>query len=317
MSAIAIGFVGFGYQGRRLFSAFSADRRFRVTKVMVRHPETLVAELGWSMLTNRIDEITNDKMIDAIVVATPLTTHYRIASYILSFKKHLLIEKRLTTNLRESSEILHIAAKNQCKVLVDYKLALSPAMDIVKDLVEAGNIGLVQGVHLTMKQLGRFNDSDVYTLLGSHMLAVLDRISPLNGLQFRCEDLIVRDGITESGMILFTDKSSPLNVLSGVIDVSLNYPDRERRITLYGNRGTISYDFGDSKMLKVVHFVVDRGVSDQPLSLKSDTMVVTQSRSDLQNVVSYFFDLLSDKKQSNLASSMEVDKILEALIKRA
>jgi predicted dehydrogenase len=311
---INAGLVGFGYWGQKLFREFTADPRFRISKVVVRHPKTLANALETSLLSSDLETILLDSAIQAVIVATPVKTHYEIGLQVLDAKKDLFMEKVLAATSSEADELKQLAEANGCRVLVDYTFSFSQALQEMKRLVDEQAIGSVKGAFLTMRQLGRFNSSDVFTLLGSHMLAVLDRFFPIQQLSFYRIDTLIRDGITESGAILFRENLETSTGFAGVIQISLNHPEREREVTLYGDSGTISCDLTGDSPLRLTQYSVDRDSSDRPHCLELKNYTEFHNEQGIQNSISAFYELLNGRRESNLATAVMINKILDSFM---
>ncbi len=71
--------------------------------------------------------------MDAIVIATPVNTHYRLAKEALLHDKHVLIEKPMTTTSREALELIELAEKRKMVLMVGHTYEYHPAVDFLKE----------------------------------------------------------------------------------------------------------------------------------------------------------------------------------------
>jgi predicted dehydrogenase len=314
---IEVGLIGFGYWGRKLFAELQADGRFIVSTIMTRRRETVgpvTPSVAW---TDSLDQIAVDPRIDAVVIATPVPTHREIGGRMLAAGKHLFMEKTLAATGAQARELQQIAQLNGCRIFVDYTFSVLPGVERMRQLVATGEIGVVEAGHLSMSQLGRFNDMDVYNLLASHMLSVLQVICPLDRLDVARRDLVARDGVVETGVILFNAMSSTQpyvsNRLLGTIDVSLNHVMKVRQIVLYGTGGSLSYDMTDGGRITVVRYEVRRDRSAKPVGPQTHTDAEFANERGLQSALSAFYDLLQGRRSSNLDSAVAVNEALDRL----
>jgi len=221
-----IGLIGFGYQGKRLLKYL--DEIFDVRWIFGRSLERS------GRFTNSIEQVLNSD-IEAVVVATPMATHYQIVKDALLHGKHVLSEKPLALNIRECEELKEISAGRGLTLLTEYTLTFSPGLAKASELL--ATVGGPRNIEMVKRQWGRFGREDVHWLLSSHLLAVLDMFVPLHELEFHKKDYFIRsNGHAESSLILFTGR------VSGDIKVSINYPGKEMKIVIYGENGIIIYE---------------------------------------------------------------------------
>lgn len=306
---------GYGYWGKKLYQEFSSHPGFKILGVNVRNPNKFTQDDEVQRLVRSASDIFSDQQIDAVVIATPVQYHFEIGKQTLNTDKDLFIEKTLTLRETESIELLRLANQKGKKVLVDYTYSFSPVIKKIKEFVDHGELGLVEYIDVWMAQLGRFNQSDVYTLLGSHMLAVVDRIIPVKCLDFYKIDMLFRNGIVESGAIPFKkkDEVTLTNIsprFKGMIRISLNYPSKERKITILGSHGTFTYDLLADQPLACTKYEVNRSISEHAFNININRFADLVETKGLQNAVSVFYNLLLTGQGSNLETAVVIDRIL-------
>jgi predicted dehydrogenase len=180
-----VGIIGLGYWGPNLvrnFNALStvnvsmvadldAERRDKICKL---YPNTVGVASG--------DDILNNPEIDAVVLATPIKTHYNLAKKALEMGKHVLVEKPLATSRAEAQELIDLAKEKGLALMVDHTFLYTGAVQKIKDLVQSGEIGELQYFDSTRVNLGLFNPNySVAWDLAVHDLSIFDYIS--NGKQ--------------------------------------------------------------------------------------------------------------------------------------
>jgi predicted dehydrogenase len=263
---IKLGQIGNGYWGRKLHRYFSAHHGFEITRVAARDYQDILA----------------DKGIAAVIVATPLETHFAIAKKVLTGGKHLFCEKAFTATAAETEELQADAGARGLKILVDFTFTFSRGVRNLVSAVQAGQIGNLASANLEMRQLGRFRPEGVYFTLGSHMLSVLNMIRPLHEFSFSRSDALARDGRPEAGRISFAHNTLPFH---GSINLSLRSPEKTRKIEVQGSRGTLVYDMFSAP-----------GEMD-----------------NLALAVGAFYQLLAAGGPSNIDSALEVARALDKL----
>lgn len=325
MKRYNVGMIGYGYWGRILLRYFRKHSGFNVKSIATRHPDIISGEIPAGIKACLPDEIIRDEEIDAVIIATPIGTHFEPAKNALDSGKHLFVEKPLMLDPGEAQELAGIAGRNGLRVFTDYIFTFSPAILKMISLIEEGAVGKVTGASFHVRQLGHFSKNNVYVDLGCHILSVLDLITPINGLEFTRSDILSHDGFVETGVIGFrpvsgvsnpdkskSETSSPYKPdgITGIICLSFNHPIKERNMTVYGDRGTIVYDMMQKKPLQILHYGFDREKTRDPLE-KKITYFDFDEFNTVKEVVDGFYRVLTGKSPSNLDMSMRVTEALQ------
>ncbi len=173
---INIGIIGCGYWGPKLLRNFY--------ELPDSNP-TLICDLDESKLVQikklypRISVTTNFKDllqdgVDAIVVATPVNTHYKLVKEALSRNKHVLVENPMTASCREAQELIQIARNKNRILMVGQIYEFHPAVDFLKQLVQSGDLGEIYAIDAHRLNLGIFRpDVNVIWDLGPHDISII------------------------------------------------------------------------------------------------------------------------------------------------
>lgn len=257
-----------------------------------------------------LNEVWNDKQITAVVVATPNETHYPLVKSALLHGKNILSEKPLALKSEECEELKQIALDSNLLLLVEYTYTFSKALRKAQSMVKEGEVGNLLGIEMSVRHLGRFGGGSVYWLLGSHMLSVLDMFIPIKDMHFEKNNLVVHDGQVETGVISFNKGE-----VSGQIAVSLNYPGKETRIIIYGEKGTIIYNPVSQPSLLIEKYerLTWTVASELP---KVDTEFRIDETNNLRYLIEHFYKALQRKAEGNVDSAVAITRILEMLDER-
>jgi predicted dehydrogenase len=175
MSATRVGVAGLGYWGPNLvrnfdelaelawICDFDADLRARFSG---RYPG--------ARATADFAEMLADDSLDAVIVATPVPTHYTLAKQALEAGKHVLVEKPPAMRAAEMDELVRIAADRDLVLMPGHLLLYHPGVVKLKELVESGELGEVLCVYGNRQNLGivRTNENALWSL-GVHDLSVI------------------------------------------------------------------------------------------------------------------------------------------------
>jgi len=175
---IKLGLIGFGYWGPNLVRNFSVQKDVLVTAIaeakLERHVQISKGYPGTLIYTNSSDLINNLE-VDAIVVATPVFSHYKLAKEALLAGKHVLLEKPMTSSVDESKELIDIAKKKNLVLMVDHTFLYTGAVQKMKELIDQKQLGKLQYFDSTRINLGLFQP-DVNALwdLAPHDISILN-----------------------------------------------------------------------------------------------------------------------------------------------
>ena len=284
---IKIALIGVGYWGSKLKKYVELNKHF---------------DLKYTCdINSDLNKVWNDKDVTAVIVATPNKTHYKIVKLALMHGKNVLSEKPLTLKTKECKELKKIASDNNLLLLTEYTYIVSKALNKAKVLIDKGKIGKILGIEMFVKHLGRFGGGNVYWLLGSHMLSVLDMFIPLEKLSFEKNDLVVSKGQVETGIISFRGK------VSGQIFLSLNYPKKEVKVIIYGEKGTMIYDPISQPTLSLGIYKRLKWIID--LSLQRKNFYIDE-KNNLKYMIEYFYKTLTGQAKSNVDRAISITKIL-------
>ncbi len=177
MSNIGIGIIGYGYWGQNLVRNFYDADKCTVVAVADPVPGNLsLLRSHYPAIAGMTghSELIHDPRVHAVVIATPVTTHYAIAKEALLAGKHVLIEKPMTTSVEEAEDLRTIAMKNNLVIMVDHTFLYTAAVMRMKELIGSGTIGLPRYFDSTRINLGLFQpDVNVLWDLASHDIAIL------------------------------------------------------------------------------------------------------------------------------------------------
>jgi predicted dehydrogenase len=117
--------------------------------------------------------VLNDDSIDAIVIATPVDSHYPLAKLALEHNKHVLVEKPLTDNYAQALELVDMAKERGKLLMVDHTFLYTGAVRYLKKYAESGDLGNIHYIDSTRINLGLFqHDVNVLWDLAPHDISI-------------------------------------------------------------------------------------------------------------------------------------------------
>jgi predicted dehydrogenase len=260
---IKIGVIGYGYWGPNLVRNFVESNQAQVTAISDLQPERLTtARLRYpaTRATASFQELLDDPEIDAVVIATPVFSHFDLACKALSAGKHVLVEKPMTASSEQAARLVDLAASKRLVLMVDHTFVYTSAVRKMRELVDAGDLGQIYYYDSVRINLGLFQtDVNVIWDLAVHDLSILNYVLPCHPVAVSATGMSHVPGEAENiaYLTLFFDT----NLLAHV-HVNWLAPVKIRRTLIGGSRKMIVYDeLEGSEKLKVY----DKGinVSDQ------------------------------------------------------
>jgi predicted dehydrogenase len=174
---VVVALVGYGYWGPNVLRNYMelpeatvkwvCDRRPAARrKAQTRYPSVAV--------TADLAEVLADAAVDAVLVATPVGTHFPIAKAVLESGKHVFIEKPMTADTAQARELVELAAGKGLTLMVGHTFVYSPPVRKVKEMIDAGELGDIYFVTTQRVNLG-LHQKDVSVIwdLAPHDLSIL------------------------------------------------------------------------------------------------------------------------------------------------
>ena len=178
---IRIGVVGYGYWGPNLVRNFNIAEGARLTAVCDKSDSALKRVIplynGALRTTTNADELITSPDIDAVVIATPVFTHFELAKKALENGKHVFVEKPFTSTVAQAEELVELAHKKNLTIMVDHTFLFTGAVRKIKELVDNDTLGKLFYFDSTRVNLGLFqHDVNVIWDLAPHDLSIMDYV---------------------------------------------------------------------------------------------------------------------------------------------
>lgn len=177
---VNIGVIGYGYWGPNLVRNFSEIPGARVKMVSDFKPELLAkaqARYPTIEVTTNCQDIFSDPGIDAVAIATPVSTHFDLALSALKAGKHVMVEKPMTVTTEQSLRLIDEAERRDRVLMVDHTFVYTGAVRKMHELVTSGELGKIYYYDSVRVNLGLFqHDINVLWDLAVHDLSIMDYV---------------------------------------------------------------------------------------------------------------------------------------------
>lgn len=259
MRQLTVGVVGCGYWGPNLIRNFYENERAELRYVCDLVPEKLAKFARRYPTVNttvNYEDLLNDPGLDAVVIATPVHTHFRLSQQALSAGKHVLVEKPMCMTSQECQALVSLAAANNLVLMVDHTFAYHGAVTRIKDVIDRGELGEILYFDSIRINLGLFqSDVNVVWDLAPHDLSIMDYLLGQTPKTVHATGAChAGNGIEDIAYITLTFE----NNLIAHFNVSWLSPVKVRQMLIGGTKKMIVYD--DLTPLEKVR-IYDKGIS--------------------------------------------------------
>lgn len=315
---INVGIIGYGYWGPNLLRNFSSLTNAKVIAVSDLDAKKLdlVHTLDPSIfITERYEDILKNPGVDAIVIATPVSTHFKLAMQALSYDKHIFVEKPMTVSTYQSLHLIEKAKRKNRVLLVDHTYLYTPSICKLKKLVQENELGNLLYFDSTRTNLGLFQkDINVAWDLAVHDLSILDYLvqeKPIEISATGIKSFSVSPESTAYITLFFTS-----NFIAH-INVSWFSPIKNRTLILSGRKKTAVFD--DMLANKLSLYDMEVTFQDKGIQYKKgeEEKVHTISTEALQAEAQHFVYCIENNvvPKTDGESGLRVVKILDAINK--
>jgi predicted dehydrogenase len=249
-----VGVIGLGYWGPNLIRNLLESQRANV-HCFDTNPLAMVRLKGrFPSVTFSASSRTLLQHCDAVMIATPVLTHYDLVKDALEAGKSVFVEKPLCSSSAEALELIELAEQRNCVLMVGHTFLYSPAVNWVREYIRTGAIGDLYFLSSSRVNLGiHRSDVDVILDLAPHDL------STFIYLLGEYPTKVSAFGRACVGKMLDV-ASLRLEFPSGIfanLEVSWLAPRKLRRMVLVGSKSMLVYD--DTAVDKIQLY--DRGVA--------------------------------------------------------
>ena len=244
MIPTGIAVVGTGYWGpaivRNLAALADADLRMLVDRDPARARATADQIAPDTPTTDDYDAVLGDPAIDAVVLATPVRTHFALAEAALLAGKHVLVEKPLAMTVAECRRLDALSTERGRVLMVGHIFRFNSAVERVKDYIHDGELGDVLYVHSRRVNLGRVQ-SDVNALwsYAPHDLSIINHWLDAQPVGVSCRGFsYVNRGVED---VVFCVLRYPGGV-GAHLHLGWLDPRKVREMTVVGSRRMVVFD---------------------------------------------------------------------------
>ena len=318
-----VGVIGCGYWGPNLIRNLVAGRKCDSITVCDANLENLARvserfpQLG---CVSTVEDLLADSSIEAVLIATPVSTHFPLAEACLSSGRHTFVEKPLTSSAADAEKLIALADRAGVTLMVGHTFEFSPPVVKIKEIIESGSLGDIYYVSAIRVNLGiHQKDVSVVWDLAPHDLSMLfywldeapSAVAMMGGAY-------VQPSISDVAFINLQFASGTI----ANIQVSWLSPSKLRQTTIVGSQKMLIYD--DTNAMERVK-VYDRGVefrdpvtfNEYTLTYRTGDIVspAIPTTEPLQLELDHFLQCVAngERPRTDGLSGLRVVRVLEAI----
>ena len=190
--------------------------------------------------TASLADLLSDESLDAVALATPVSTHAELARRVLEAGKHCFVEKPLGQSVEEAERVVVAASAAGRVLMVGHLLEYHPGVERMNELIEAGELGEVRYIYSNRLNLGQLRrDENALWSLGAHDVSVILRLAAEEPYECRAVgESYVNQGVED---VVFCYLRFPSG-LAAHMHLSWLDPHKERRFTVVGSKRMATFD---------------------------------------------------------------------------
>ena len=318
---IHIGIIGYGYWGPNLVRNFNIIEGADVVSVCDLNPDAL-KKAGKTYpnieVISDADKILGASDIDAIAIATPVFTHYKLAKQALENGKHIFVEKPFVSSVAQAEKLIELADKKNLTIMVDHTFLFTGAVRKIKELISDGVLGNLYYFDSTRVNLGLFqHDINVIWDLAPHDFSIMDYVVEEKPTAVAATGSAHFNGLENIAYVTVYFS----NNMIGHFNVNWMSPVKVRNTLIGGDKKMLLWnDLESDEKIKIYDKGVDvktqENIYDLLVSYRSgDVWVPKINQTEALKIeADYFVDCITNNKTpfNDGLAGLRVVKILEA-----
>lgn len=318
---INVGLIGYGYWGTNILRNLTEHLTSGLITVCDINSKRIsfVRSIYYPFkIAENSHHVIDNPDIDAVIIATPTSTHYTLAKQALIGGKHVLVEKPLTTSTIEIMELMHLAQSKNLILMVDHIFLYNPVVRQLKKYITDNYLGKINYIDATRINLGIYqNDTNVLWDLACHDISIINYLIEEKPESVRAIGRINPAHEVVDVAYLFLYYASGLLVQ---INSSWASPVKMRKMIIGGGKQMVIYDDIEPSNKLIIYDYESNISLDENKNKLTDyrlgnvTIPKYEPEEALKNVIHAFYDAIrtgvSPLADSN--NALEVVRILEA-----
>ncbi len=245
--------------------------------------------------TSKFEDVFNDTEINAVVIATPAETHYRLAKMALEKGKNVLVEKPIALFSDQARELEALAKKEKRILMVGHILLYHNAIRKIKSLIEEGTLGKLQYIYSNRLNLGTVRkEENILWSFAPHDISVLQYLVGSDPVKVDAKGgVFLQPGIHD---VTLTSMEFPNNIHAH-IHVSWLHPFKEHRLVVIGDKNMLVFEDSRSDDKLILYPKGIEWVNGEPIKRDEGFEVIDYEHvPPLDSELAHFHDCVVEQK---------------------
>ena len=205
-----------------------------------------------------LETILNEKEVTCVSICTPNDTHYDIASKCLIAKKHVFLEKPISTNIEDANKLIELSERNNVILQVGHIYRFNNSVQKARELINNLELGHIYSVNFSWTNFEpTFDDIGIILDLGIHPVDIIDNIFCGDYVNIKCRGWGFRQKNTEFAIINYKLITSENKSIFVNIELSWLNPIRKREMVVIGSEKTLQVDCVNQKISLIDNITKD------------------------------------------------------------
>lgn len=264
---------------------------------------------------NDLDEITLDKNVKGVIIATPPNTHFELAKFFIQKKIPVLVEKPVCLNWKDTNTLYKLSLKFKTKICVGHLLFFHPAIKKINEIINKKTIGKIEYIESNRLNLGRIRDyEDILWSFAPHDISIIDNLIKNNRiLEIKC----VGNKINNTKIADISTTIIKYSNILAKISVSWLHYQKKHELFILGKNGMIVFDDTNAwdKKLKLIKYNINK---KNEIKTKEKFYKITNEEPLEKEILNFNFFIKGKIKTSpiELKNILSTMKILEECSKQ-
>jgi len=311
---IKVGVIGGGYWGKNLIRVFNETCALgAICDINNNLVATYENDYPGVEIFSDYEKLVKNPAIDALVIATPASTHYKIAKFAMEHGKDVFCEKPLALKTRHGEELVKIASDNKLILMVGHILHYHPAVEKLKQAVKQGELGKIEYIYSNRLNIGRIrHEENILWSFAPHDISLmLSLTKSLPSEVYSHGGIFLPHSVEDVTLTFF---SFPDNI-KGHIFVSWLNPFKEQKFVVIGNKKMAVFDDME-KERKLVFYQhrIKWNNNEVPAIEKAEAEVIDIEKEEpLKREANHFIECVKKRKKpyTDGKEALDVLKVLQ------
>lgn len=316
-----VGLIGYGYWGSNLLRNLINSERVSdiiVCDLLQERLDIVQKKYPTIKVSTNFEETISQKKLDIILIATPTSTHYKLAKMALLSGKHTLVEKPLCSSSVEAEKLYKIAQEKKLILYTDLTFLFNGAVKYIEDYIRRDHLGRINYIDSTRINLGIYHsDTNVVWDLATHDVSIIQKLINKSPTHIRAVSSHTQKNHTDLAYIFLY---YPNNLLVH-INCSWASPTKIRQMIIGGEKKMIIYDEVEpTHKIKIYEYAQSDQINNRNKTLVDyrlgDVSIPKFSTTEpLRKMLDTFFDCVSNGQYKVISpnENIEIIRILECI----